>query len=130
MLTELKELEKKIAYEEGQVYFLFSCDHVPMSLSDLCALKEILVKNKVIAKDDNVSLKMIDDPLTDMEGICRQWHIDDEISAGLLHIVQNSDCYYLVWADGTYSAYGYLWSECRIIYKDKEFILLEFYICD
>ena len=66
MLNELKELEKKIVYEEGQVSFLFSCDHVPMSLSDLGALKEILVKNKVIAKDDNVSLKMIDDPLTDM----------------------------------------------------------------
>ena len=49
MLTELKELEKKIAYEEGQVSFLFSCDNVPMSLSDLCTLKEILVKNKVIA---------------------------------------------------------------------------------
>jgi hypothetical protein len=130
MLTELKELEKKIAYEEGQISFFFACDLVPMSLSDLGPLKEILVKNKVIAKDDNVSLTMIDDPLTDMGGICREWHLDDEISARLLHIVQKADCYYLVRADGTYSAYGYLWSECRIVYKDNEFILLEFHICD
>ncbi len=133
IFTELKELEKEIEktdYEDGQITFNIWCELVPMDMSDLNSLKDILVKNKVIAAEDNVTLTKIDEPAADMEPICQEWHFGAEITSRLVNIAENSDGYYSVWADGSYAEYGYLWSTCRILQKGNESVVIEFYICD
>ena len=44
--------------------------------------------------------------------------------------VKEADEYYKVNADGFYARSGYLWSDCRLICKDGEYVLLDFYTCD
>lgn len=133
LFAELKNIQKEIdstCFADDQVSFCFCCDMVSMDLSDLNPLKEILVKDKVIALDDVVTLTKVDDPIEDMESICAEWHFKEKITSELSHIVENADGYYRIWADGTYASYGYLWSACRLLQKGNEFYLLEFYICD
>ena len=127
MFTELKAIEEEIkraGYAESQITFSLWCE------SDQKPLKEILVKNKVIGAEDNITLTKVDELAADMEAICREWYFEDEITLKLVNIAQSADGYYNVWADGSYAAYGYLWSTCRLLQKGNEFVILEFYICD
>ncbi len=133
MFTELKAIEEEInraGYAESQITFSLWCESVPMNMSDQKPLKGILVKNKVIGADDNITLTKVDELAADMEAICREWYFEDEITSKLVNIAQSADGYYNVWADGSYAAYGYLWSTCRLLQKGNEFVILEFYICD
>ena len=106
ILAELKNIEEEIEKENDAadpIYFCFCCDQVKMDLSDINPLKDILVKNKVVASDDIVTLSKLDEPVSDMKNICEEWHFKDEITSSLINIVENSDGYYRMWADGTYT---------------------------
>lgn len=133
LFNELKGIEKEIddiCYTINQISYFMGCDLVSMTLSDLEPLKEILVQRKITASDDNVSLTKIDNPTEDIRAICNEWHFDDAIASRLISIAEDADGYYHMWADGSYASYGNLMSICRVLQKDDEFILLEFYNCD
>ncbi len=133
VFDELKKIENKIdetSYTVDQISYYFGCDLVPMTLSDLNPLKDALLRNKIIGSEDNVSLTRIDDTVTDIKAICQEWHFDDDTASRLTNVVQQSDGYYKMWADGSFASYGNLTSVCRVLQKGEEFVLLEFYICD
>lgn len=67
---------------------------------------------------------------TELKAIEEEINFEDEITSKLVNIAQRADGYYNVWADGSYAAYGYLWSTCRLLQNGNEFVILEFYICD
>ena len=69
-----------------------------------------------IGKTDNAALRAVCDI--------------DEAKLQKAMAAQRADGYYNVWADGSYAAYGYLWSTCRLLQNGNEFVILEFYICD
>ena len=133
VFDELKKIENKIdetSYTVDQISYYFGCDLVPMTLSDLNPFKDALLRNKTIGLKDNVTLTTIDDAVTDIRAICQEWHFDDDIASRLTNIVEQSNGYYKMWADGSFASYGNLTSVCRVLQKGEEFVLLEFYICD
>ena len=133
VFDELKMIEKtidEINYTVDQISYYFACDLVSMTSSDLKPLKEILVMHKIIGPEDNVTLTEINEPGTDIGSICREWHFDDDITSRITKLVEQSDGYYKMWADGSIASRGNLMSICRVLQKGEEFALLEFYICD
>ena len=86
--------------------------------------------HKIIGPEDNVTLTEINEPGTDIGSICREWHFDDDITSRITKLVEQSDGYYKMWADGSIASRGNLMSICRVLQKGEEFALLEFYICD
>lgn len=133
VFDELKMIEKtidEINYTVDQISYYFACDLVSMTSSDLKPLKEILVMHKIIGPEDNVTLTEINEPGTDIGSICREWHFDDDITSRITKLVEQSDGYYEMWADGSFASRGNLMSICRVLQKGEEFALLEFYICD
>ena len=132
VFDELKDIERKIDetnYTVDQISYCFGCDLVPMTLSDLKPLKDILVKNKTISSEDIITLTGIEDAVADIKAICQEWHFEDDITSRITNIVEQSDGYYKMWADGSYASYGNLMSVCRVLQKGEGFVLLEFYIC-
>lgn len=133
VFDELKKIEKKIdetSYTVDQISYYIGCDLVTMTLSDLKPLKDALLRNKIIGAKETLTLTRIDDAVTDIRAICQEWHFDDDIASRLTNIVEQSDGYYKMWADGSYASYGNLTSVCRVLQKGEEFVLLELYICD
>ena len=133
MYDELKKIEKDLEgeeYTEGALGYYFACDLVPATEDNTETIKEILIKNKVIGKDDNVELVRIEDPISDFEPISDEWHYSEDIKKRFLHILNEADGYYSMMADGTYASYGDLWSTCRVLQNSDEIVLLEFFITD
>ena len=130
---KLKKIEDELEGEEyfnGGIGYYFACDLVSSMGVNIESIKEILIKNKVIGKDDNVELVKTDDRVSDFETISVEWHFSEQIKKRLLDIFKEADEYYCITADGTYASYGYLWSICRVLKKGDELVLLEFYITD
>ena len=130
---KLKKIEDELEGEEyfnGGIGYYFACDLVPSMGVNIESIKEILIKNKVIGRDDNVELVKTDDRVSDFETISDEWHFNEQIKTGFLDIFKEADEYYCITADGTYASYGYLWSICRVLKKGDELVLLEFYITD
>ena len=109
--------------EVGYYFFVRSLDHID-------SLKETLIKDKMIGKDDNVELVKIEDPEEDFEPISSEWRFSDEIKQRFLDVFGSADVYYEVTADGSYAAGGCNWGTSRVLRKGDEFVLLEFYLCD
>lgn len=129
MYPELKKIQKEHEYFEG-VYFCFACDLVAMTLDDPEPLKDMLIEHKVLGKEDNISLSKVEDPASDINAICDEWHINEQFRKTFIEMIESADAYYEMTADGSYAAGGYLWSMCRVVQKDGEFVLLDFYLCD
>ena len=129
MYEKLKEIEVELEgeeYTDGGISFYFGCDLIPTTES----IKEILIKNKVLGKDDNVELVNIEECVSDFESISGEWHFSEQMKKRFLDILEKADAYYGITADGSYASWGYSWSTCRVIKKDDQLVLLEFYITD
>lgn len=123
MYDELKKIEADIEeYCEGQICYYYHCELLTAPLDDVANLKEVLIRNKVIGKDDNVESIKIDDVAADFEPISDEWRFSEDIKQRFLEVIKNADGYYKVYEDD--------WSTCRIIQKEDEAVLLDFYICD
>ena len=133
MYDKLKKIEDELEGEEyfdGGIGYYFGCDLVPAIGEKIESIKDILIKNKVVGKDDNVELVNIEDIVRDFEPISDEWHFNERIKKRFMDIFLEADGYYSITADGSYAAYGYLWSTCKVLQKDDELVLLEFYITD
>ena len=133
MYDELKKIEKELEgeeYTEGAIGYYYACDLVPDTGEINETIKEILIKNKVIGKEDNVELMRVENIVSDFEPISDEWHYSEQIKKRFLDIFSGADGYYSMTADGSYAACGYLWSTCRVLQKGDEIVLLEFYITD
>ena len=131
ILKDIKEIEDKgIEHTEGQVGFFFTSCSVEMTLEDMTPLKKVLTEHKIIGEDDNVSLVKLEDPDSDIRAVCKEYYVSPDLAERFIGVIKEADDYYKVWADGFYEKTGYLWSDCRVVCKDSEYVLLEFYICD
>ena len=133
MYDGLKRIENELEGEEyinGGIGYYFLCELIPTTVENVETIKEMLLRNKVIGKDDNVELVKIKDPVTDFETISDEWHFSEQIKKSFLDIFNEADEYYSLTADGSYASYGDLWSICRVLKKGDELVLLEFYITD
>ena len=110
--------------------FYFTSVKVDMTIDDTANLKKALLKEKVIGNDDNVFLEKPDDPCSDIKRVCEDYRIETGFIESFISVVKEADEYYKVNADGFYARSGYLWSDCRLICKDGEYVLLDFYTCD
>ena len=133
LYSEIKKLEDTLKgneYIDGQIGFYLTTCKVEMTLDDTQNLKQVLIDHKVIGKEDNVSLVKEENPDSDFKAVCKDYYISAELTEALIRVIKEADGYYKVWADGFYESSGYLWSTCKIVCKDQEFVLLEFYLCD
>ena len=129
--SKIKKIEDTLdEHTEGQVGFYFTSVKVDMTMDDTTNLKKALLEEKVIGNDDNVFLEKPDDPCSDIKRVCEDYRIETGFIESFISFVKEADEYYKVNADGFYARSGYLWSDCRLICKDGEYVLLDFYICD
>lgn len=131
--SRFKKIEEELdgnEYCDGGVSYYIAFDPVPMTGLDPGVLKELLVKNKVIAPEDNIDLIPVDDPAADLAALCDEWHLEAYVRQEFMDALARSDGYYLMWADGTYISCGNLWSKVRLFAGGSEYVLAEFYLCD
>ena len=129
-IKAIEDAVKENEYTEDQVGFYFASRKVEMTLEDTANLKKALLEEKVIGEEDKVFLEMAEEPCSDIKAVCNDYRIRPDLADSFLSAVEEADEYYKVNADGFYARSGYLWSDCRLICKDGEYVLLDFYICD
>ena len=130
---ELKKIEDELEgeeYTDSGISYYFACDLVPATRKKAEAIRDILIRNKVIGKNDHAALAIIEDYVSDFKTISDEWHFNEQIKKRFLNIFKETDRYYRIMADGSYASYGNLWSICRVLQKGEETVLLEFYITD
>lgn len=129
-IKEIEEAVKANEHTEGQVGFYFVSAGIDMTLEDTAVLKKTLIDDKIIGSEDNVYLEKVGNPESDICEVCREYYINPELTESFENVIKKADGYYKICADGSYERSGYLWSDCRLIRKESDFVLLEFYICD
>lgn len=131
--SKIKAIEadkEGIEHNEDMIGFYFASSKVEMTLDDTANLKQCMIDHKVIGEDDNIFLIKEDERTADIKWVCNDFRISDDLTEEFVKVINEADAYYKITADGSYERSGYLWSTCRLICKDDEYVLLDFYICD
>ena len=129
-IKKIEDAVKENEHVEGQVGFYFTSRKVEMTSEDTTNLKKALLEEKVIGEDDKVFLEKVDDPSSDIKAVCKEYYIRSDFIDSFVSVIIEADEYYKINADGSYAKNGYLWSDCRVICKNGEYVLLDFFICD
>ena len=104
-------------------------EKLKMSMEDIKPLKNVLVSVKAINASDELLLKQIENSKDDIDSLCSEWHFADDIRNDLLDIIEDADIYrlgdeeYYITSGSTYSVF-------RLLVKDNEYVLMEFYRTD
>ena len=128
----LNKIEKRLEGEEffeGGLSYCFEVEELKMSMEDIKPLKDVLVSVKAINAADGLILKQIENSKDDIDSLCSEWHIEDDIRNDILDIIEDADIYrlgdeeYYITSGSTYSVF-------RLLVKDDEYVLMEFYRTD
>ena len=128
----LNKIEKRLEGEEffeGGLSYCFEVEKLKMSMEDIKPLKNVLVSVKAINASDELLLKQIENSKDDIDSLCSEWHFADDIRNDLLDIIEDADIYrlgdeeYYITSGSTYSVF-------RLLVKDDEYVLMEFYRTD
>ena len=103
---------------------------VPTDDEKIAELRKVLLDLKVDIKNDSVNPSGIEDRLSDFKMINDIWHFKNEIADNLIHIINEADGYYRLLDTDDYYAKGNVNDIFRIVKKNEEIILIEFYACD
>ena len=128
----LNKIEKRLEGEEffeGGLSYCFEVEELKMSMEDIKPLKDVLVSVKAISASYELLLKQIENSKDDIDSLCSEWHIEDDIRNDILDIIEDADIYrlgdeeYYITSGSTYSVF-------RLLVKDDEYVLMEFYRTD
>lgn len=97
---------------------------------DVEELRAALLDWKVDINNDSVNPSEIEDRATDFYKINDVWHFKDEIANKLMNIIYEADGYYRPLDKDDYYSRGNVTDIFRVIKKDEEIVLIEFYACD
>ena len=128
----LNKIEKRLEGEEffeGGLSYCFEVEELKMSMEDIKPLKDVLVSVKAISASDELLLKQIENSKDDIDSLCSEWHFADDIRNDLLDIIEDADLY-RVGDEEYYITSGSTYSVFRLLVKDDEYILMEFYRTD
>ena len=132
LFEKLKKIEHIV---EGDEYISYGASYfisiVKMLKSmDVKELREVFLDLEVDIKSDSVIPSEIEDRSSDFKLINDIWHFKDEIADNLMNIIKEADVYYRPLDKDDYYARGNVNDIFRIVKKDGEIILIEFYACD
>jgi hypothetical protein len=132
LFEKLKKIEHIV---EGDEYISYGASYfisiVKMLKSmDVKELREVFLDLEVDIKSDSVNPSEIEDRSSDFKLINDIWHFKGEIADNLMNIIKEADVYYRPLDKDDYYARGNVNDIFRIVKKDGEIILIEFYACD
>ena len=132
LFEKLKKIEHIV---EGDEYISYGASYfisiVKMLKSmDVKELREVFLDLEVDIKNDSVNPSEIEDRSSDFKLINDIWHFKGEIADNLMNIIKEADVYYRPLDKDDYYARGNVNDIFRIVKKDGEIILIEFYACD
>ena len=128
----LNKIEKRLEgdeFFEGGLSYCFEVEELKMSMEDIKPLKDVLVSVKAINASDELILKQIENSRDDINSLCSEWHIEDDIRNDILDIIEDADLY-RVGDEEYYITSGSTYSVFRLLVKDDEYVLIEFYRTD
>jgi beta-xylosidase len=128
----LNKIEKRLEGEEffeGGLSYCLDAEEVQMSMENIKPLKDALVSVKAISASDELILKQIENSRDDINSLCSEWHIEDDIRNDILDIIEDADLY-RVGDEEYYITSGSTYSVFRLLVKDDEYVLIEFYRTD
>ncbi len=129
----LKEIEKEVNRDEyisyGASYFL-AVEELKFQITDMISLRRLFVKLETDMKEETLNPAEITDRSADFKMINDLWHFKDDITRKLMNVIGDADAYYRLFDKDDVISRGNVNDIFRIVKKDNELVLLEFYACD
>ena len=129
----LKEIEKEVNRDEyisyGASYFL-AVEELKFQITDMISLHRLFVKLETDMKEGALNPAEITDRSADFKMINDLWHFKDDITRKLMNVIGDADAYYRLFDKDDVISRGNVNDIFRIVKKDNELVLLEFYACD
>ncbi len=133
LYIRLARIEKQMEgneFFEGGISYCFGVDEVQVSPDNCKPLKDVLLSLEAMTPSDELVLKRILNAKDDIEAICAEWHFEDDFRKQLIAIVEDLDACYSICDDDAFISWGNVYSVFRLLEKDGEYALAEFYKSD